>query len=528
MENSKNKRSRKGTPKKRSKDYRNSSDRERKESFDKGNQYKDDPKNLFEWYNRNPLLTQAAASIPFPYRPGMTLDLGAAIGTKDFAEVGTSLQYEIPGVMALTFQPTVGYCSQVTDPISLAAKEMYGRVRAAFSGSLPEDAPDIMLYVLAMDSIFMAISNMKRVYRIISTFSPDNYDIPDVLLKALTNASAVATLPQYKMQLFQYINELVGMTRKLYVPAIFDILNRHYWMCDNVYTDDSTANSQMYVFKLGYAYKFQLDSEGKGMLEPISMSWQNGSYTNVVDNMYYTVRGMIEALSNSEDAYTISGHLMRAYDGIAPFVVEPITLNEPFVPYYVPEVLMQIENCKPVVLNAGSTRITQVPSTNALKSNPQVASASKNGTFENITWSTRYYFMKNLLSIRSDVPTIEMIVEASRLNPALILNTQQIQVHCGSEVVTGLSLYTNSTTVDVDPNYGMGNSSEFALLEKMALLEAWDWHPILMFSASADGVATPRTRICGDIHNATVIDGPQMQNINKVCLLSEFNAFALQ
>lgn len=358
------------------------------------------PLNDFSWYNNNPLLTEAASRIPFPYRPGMDVVMSVS---------GRNPQYKIPGVFRIKWLPSISQSSEATDPASIAAKEVYAKVREAFSGSIDADPPDFVIYFLALDSIFSYIATLKRIYRILTTYTPQNYEIPDRLLAALDVPTELAeNLRKNKAQLWQYINELVGMTRKFRCPHVFDIFNRHYWMNDNVYMDAPTANSQMYVFTQSDYYVFGLLNTPDGVPAGGLITTPNPfSKTATVDTLFEYGVTMINALAGSDDAYTISGYLMRAYEGSDVFTVDEIQNDETFEPVYVPEVLAQIENATNIsgfsVWVNTSNNISQDPKTNALICNPKVTPLS--GVTGVVSPS---------ISIRSDMPTVEEVVEATR------------------------------------------------------------------------------------------------------------------
>lgn len=127
--------------------------------------------NPMSWYNRYPELVKSVASIPFPNKPGMKYKV---LEPFDFFPDGYSK--DIPGVLSLEWVPFIGYATSSTDPINIAAYELYAKVRANFSGSLAADAPDIMIYVLALDGILSYIASLKRIYRVLNTYSMNNLD----------------------------------------------------------------------------------------------------------------------------------------------------------------------------------------------------------------------------------------------------------------------------------------------------------------------------------------------------------------
>lgn len=500
-----------------------------KEAKDRVNDRADSlkPMNDFAWYNRNPQLTIAAASLPFPYRPGMEVQTTTA-SAKEF-QIGT-LKKEIPGVIALEWVPAVGQSSTATDPASIAAKEIFAKVRSVFSGSIEADPPDFIIYLMALDSIFSAIGAMKRIYRIMNAFTPQNYQIPDTLLNALgLGVSAIQQWRQNKAQAWQYINELVGMTRKFRCPAVFDVFNRHYWMNDNVYADDATANSQMFVFVQQRFYQFQVtgDPVAVGNLTGVTID-----FTSPV-NAYNAIRGLINALANGDDAYIISGYLTRAFDSTPNFVVDEIESNPVFSPVYAPEVLMQIENIASIdtpAANIVNLAISQDPATNAILSSPAfgVATALE---------------LQPMLSIRSDAPGVIDVVEATRL--AAYADFENVSsgnapIICATEIPCRLMAYTIAQTggVFIPQSHTLtydNSSSTYpkatadVILSALTSLSSFDWSPRMVISTWANGssqpIAVTSQAVVWDMHNVTTMTAETMRNIHRICLLSEFNSF---
>lgn len=103
------------------------SQREAEETFKKDLKSKtNDP----SWYAADATLMRDAASIPFSWSVGTTLD------------IGVDENYVVPGICAIDTVPSFGYSTDTTSPLNIAARSMYSFIRHANSGSANYDAPD--------------------------------------------------------------------------------------------------------------------------------------------------------------------------------------------------------------------------------------------------------------------------------------------------------------------------------------------------------------------------------------------------
>lgn len=475
--------------------------------------------NPVEWYTKYRDIAEAAARIPFPYRPGMTLDLNS--------KNTVNYKVTIPGVFSIYYTPTVGYSESNTSPISQAAKELYARVRAAFSSRLLADAPDFIIYICALDAIFSNIALMKRVYRIVNSYSPDNYALPEALLLSMGfTKSEIAQLRLDWVKGWGLINELSLMSRKFTCPAVMDFINRHYWMNDNVYTDAPIAAAQYYMFMPVNYYRYEaLDSvETPDRLEPLPIAGIMHSW----DTMYDGIKKQIEALAASDDAYTISGYLMRAFENVPSFAVENLPQEEKLIPTYDSLVLTQIENARSVAgtLDPDGLYITQDPNTNAVIH--KIARTASNTSEPSNAF----------LNLRSDHPDVDDVIEASRLQSMVSATANadgKYPIICGTECVTNIGYLsydaTSGNVVDrltFDTYFNIDGSNVSRLqtaLKLAAITENFDWHPLVCIVSTTTGNAFFQS--FWDLFNPTVISEDQMANINRVCLYSEFNAFSI-
>lgn len=513
-----------------------------------------DARNDISWYSKNPLLLAAASAFPYPNRPGMLVNLGNINTTQGVA--GDLIYTEIPGVMALEWAPTIGKSQQSTDPASVAAKQIYAKVRAAYSGSLDADAPDFMMYLLSLDSVFSFIAALKRVYRTVNAYSPDNYVTPDGLLVAMgVPESQISNLRNQKMKLWQGINTLVLQSRKFTCPAIMDIFNRHYWMNDNVYSDSPSANSQFYLFHqfwfLRYAEQTVAD---EGATQKASgcayTSWPDSTLGSLdyVDTLLAFGNQLIDDLVAWDESYTINGYLLRAYDGYPNFTVAELAIDETLTPVYSEEVLTQIENSRAIdyQITFANNPISQRVSDN---------SVIWNNTFNLSTgqMTDRRVQLKATVNIRSDSPTSADTTIATRLlavvdavdMPNAGDTSTSITVDAGTEIPIMWRLFTRvkATTgqfgtwaplrIPTISNVGSttGNTS-WAALQLFTSMEAFDWHPFTWIVATCPDPATGQVKDfdayaipVGDVRNLSVVDQTTLLNLHRVCLYSEFNSF---
>lgn len=520
----------------------------KRERFDREERM--DAKNDISWYSRYPELLVAAGSFPYPYRPGMKLDLGT-LSTNP----AVKREFVIPGVLALDWMPSIGVSNDATSPASVAAKEIYAKVRAKYSGALEADAPDFMMYLMALDSVFSYIAWVKRIYRTINAWTPNNFILPDTVLSAMgLSIQDINQLRSEKTLLWQVINELVLQSRKFTCPALMDVFNRHYWMSDNVYTDANSINAQFYVFNLKAVYQFANlplanDSANTGAgLQMVAMPKGTAAAPLSAATLLNFGRNLIEALVAWDDAYTINGYLMRAFEGAPSFVVAEIAQDEQLTPVYEEEVLVQIENSLTIPngnsLNVSATgndfNVTQNVLTNAVVSNPTYQVATYSDPVN--TLDLEGYTVPPLISIRSDAPTVADSVIASRLQAHCLSVTQEdeskpwiVKIECGTEVPIRWALFmqpydasnTSSTSpTAVHQQIVQGATGQIMAIQLAALIAQFDWHPFIWLTC-----VTPYNGMrffpIGDTHNVTSITAESLRNLHRICLFSEFSSFSI-
>lgn len=512
--------------------------------------------NDLSWYSRNPNLLAAAGSFPYPYRPGMTLPLSSPTGKEVLPKVAS--------VMSISWIPSFGNSSLPTDPASIAAQEMYTKVRSVYIGSLDADAPDFMVYIGALDSVFTYIGWLKRLYRAISTYSPENMALPKVIFGRFNaiDSKYFAQFAAHKVRFWQGINELILKSRKFKCPAVMDLFNRHYWMSDNLYADANSPKAQLYMFDLHGVYKIATLTEVSASqpvtgLQMVRIPQTATSGSNIVETLLSFGDALIQALDSWDDCYQIAGYLMKAYDGVPSFTVAELEQGELLNASYVPEVLAQIENVRavcPMGLGLSDAACAQITVTQNVATNSVVSNVNFDLDLSSTSYADELSGFKALLAVeptgnvnpainsRSDMPTVADSVIATRLHAyaQYSLNAQNkihVVVTAGTEIPLSIGIADESDTYfqrlpQIAPvNLAEKAGSDPVTVQQLSSLfniAQFDWHPICYAFV---GRGTDRTSagltVVGDVHNMAVISVQDLANLHRICTFSEFNSFAV-
>jgi len=497
--------------------------------------------NDFGWYNGIPVLLDSSAKIPYANVPGQ--DSTMEWNTFTTGDIDPQSKAVIPygGVWVMRWCPSVGRSTDNTSPISLAAREIYANIRAVYSGTLPEDPPDLVMYLMALDSIFSYLSYLKKIYRALETYSPYNKAMPALILAQCGIEPAdAAALRQDRANLRNAINNLITMSYKFHCPDVMTVFKRHYWLSSNIYADHDHVKAQFYHFVPEFFYKFVENSTTGGYLTPAGLPGPTVS-------AYYTYGlNLIQALGDWEESYTISGHLMRAYEGKPEFKVDYLDEHEFLDVVFVPEVLMQIHNSMSGgdTVDYASWNITQDPTTNAVLHTPRVQFTTRTGIHD-ITRSFYSARSNIFLDPAKDNPSVEDNIVATRLQYRLISDTNTnpdkknnqtwFDVDCGTELLTRSQVFFFSQSA-TDSIYGFafrafvnGTPDEPEIggmnYGDLAMVANFDWAPVCWVRGADDNghvFFIPAT----DVYNPTYISGETLSNMHRACLLSEFGTFA--
>lgn len=498
--------------------------------------------NDFAWYNHNPVLLESAARFPFAVPVGGKINLPTDYRVAgDGSETTFKRSMRTAGITTIAFRPAIGYSDSDDSPATIAAREIYAKVRKAYSGTLTADAPDFMMYLLSLDGIYSYIAALKRIYRAVNVYSGFNKMVPKAIIAAclgITETSGGANylnnimsqLRAGKTRLWGGINTLISNANKFTCPAVMDIFNRHYWMNDNIFLDRPSPKGQMYMFYQSDYWKFNLDAESRGMCEQKKFNLVIGQNDNVVDVLLDFGNQLLEALNNDEDAYTINGYLSRAFEGTSNFSIDLLAENETTEFVYSDEVLGQIHNLNIIATDTMDITVKQDGLTNKVISTPKANySAGHSGVFG--------YSLPNMI-LDSDnlVPTSQEVVINTRLKSVLkrdktYTNTNRVyDVYCGTEIVFQYAVYyLNDKDEVVTTVYSPANFTDMQkqlfFIQYASMFHKAPYF-VFMLRMSTGDVTDYYTSV-GDFTNVTNIDEDNLIDLHRMCIYSEFNSFSL-
>lgn len=473
------------------------------------------------WYAKNPQMLKDAASYSY----------NKAIGTGLFRNVNPpklvqfdNQPYSVPGIMAFRIALCPSISKDKSSPLNIAANNVYSFVRYHNSGSSNYDAPDLMLYLMAMDSMYAMWNWGQRAYGLLRTYGQLNRYLPAGAVEA--SGFDFNDLQKNINDFRGYLNVAASKISAFCVPSNMAIFVRHSWMFSNIYKDASVQKSQMYVFSPDFFYRYD-EVDKLGSLKPIAVKTKTtfAQFRAIMDEL-------ISAMQLSEDVGIMSGDIKKAYGDAGLFTLTPISEDYSVEPVYNEEVLTQIHNLS-IMPRVGEMSddwadfaVTQDPNTNALLWNPQF-----NEGVQSLP-ST----VQRIINLPWDnvEPANTMVATRLTVIGEYIESTKKIEIQaCGTEVVTSSVIYQITASGEVGATSIAQNSFTIVpgtdpstLAFNMCMLTDFDWCPIYyIFTAedSAPGNVMTLKYIQGDLCNYTILNGNDLWKLHETAVLSEFN-----
>lgn len=451
-------------------------------------------KNDWQFYAVTERIAKDVASYPYNKLPGSKFNVPWHSGT--FSDVPDSATY-LPNFCVLSYVPGVGNTNDDANAgINIATKQLYTYVRHANSGARNYEGPDIMMYVLAMRDIYTRFFEAKRALGIAYAYYFENKNFPDGLLRSIgiNPQDLRANLAQYRGRL----NLLAAKINSFAVPKYFRAFDRAAFISSYYFTDSTSIRGQAYIFRTAGYYTWSGMTSEKGTslqfnFDPSFDSTQssNPAFSKVssFEAVYLnTLESQLDALFYDDDANTMAGDILKAFDQSNLYQVADIP--DPYVVLgtYDEDILAQIENSFAANNYFSATFATTFTSealaitqeNQIIKSGITLASA---GT---ASFPNGWYFNSH-----KDAPEFSDNLEWSRLIVSATKSSTSWILHYG------LELLLNITIVNMDPKYddqrmvysvlnqsiavassGAVSSTMMASIAKLAI---FDWHPGVYF-----------------------------------------------
>lgn len=509
--------------------------------------------NDWRWYAQNPQLVSDYASFPFGAPLGNLLQYG------DRLYDSTS----VPGVCAIHFCPAVGLATNENSPINVAMRRLYSFVRHANSGASNYDAPDLMLYMLCVDSALMYHEYLKRAYGVLQDYTAFNRYYPKALITAMgiNFDDITANIASFR----GYINQYAIKLSQLWIPNSMSYMARHAWMCQGLYTDGTSEKAQTYMYVPDYFLQFTL-TEGVGSAVAIEGPARTAGGATFKSLMDFG-NSLLNPMISNEDFGIMSGDILKAFGSSG--IVRPLAITDQYqvLPVYDQEVLSQMENATLLTLAPGGANqpiltVTQSTAvgTGYLKSGNKfevtigTADVLDAGTEANCAALAAVYSNRQLLNMHHSGVTPAEVMVATRLMNVLEFSTpmgwsldsvsKQITTLAtvptmGSEIVTRTIMYkfggsqgvtTGLQAMPIQKTLFHGASVSGSIntlpianmFNSLTTVTSFDWHPGIYLGLGLGKGVFPTLPI-QDIDYYTFLDKENLVNMTTAALLSEFS-----
>lgn len=519
--------------------------------------------NDWQWYAQTPELVKAYASYPFGFPLGTTVPFSGAASTNNVS---------IPGLMGIYFSPSVGVSTEENAPVNIAMRNIYTYVRHANSGHSNYDAPDLFMYLLAMDSVYMLYAYMKRIYQIMPLTSPFNRYYAKGIVEAM--GMDFDDLQAHYADFNGFINLYMTKISKLCVPASMSYMARHTWMCENLFMDSNTEKAQTYFYCPNVFFKLTLSAEGATSLtgtEFFNPRFLGGAIAKKkLEELIAFANDLVNPILANEDMNIMSGDILKAYGDGGIVRLSGVQIGSMVLPVYNQEVLSQMENSIAVgdlfsaenkveqnVAVGGGYLVYAPTATQWVDISNITGALPSNPTEPVLRQLFPSYIGPRVLNFHHSGVTPEEVMVATRLMTRCSIGTakatwQQAEgqtqlvlklpiASCGSEIVT---YYAIGTYINNVSKYGYrtftstlywANNREAtdvafklpAFLTSLLQTSVFDWNPML--NAVVIDRSTLQTTyqaidgLFADVDYYTVLDDINVGMMHSTALLSEFS-----
>lgn len=519
------------------------------------------------WYSRFPQLLKDAGRIPFALPIGPTHNFNYTNTGSGFYNTLDKVKNTTPGIMRLDFVPTVGNASNASDPLNVAGNALFTFVKNNTSATTSFEMPDLMKYILALDTAYTLYSWLRRAYGISKWYSYYSEYVPLELVNSMGITPSLVTTHANDFR--GLINHLAVKLSAFFIPKDIYYITRHMWMSDNVFMDSDTSKAQIYYYNP--ACYLQYEEGTAATVKGSTLYYQDYIGMTSLADVEHFINLIIDPLFGSQDMRDISGYLLRAFGAGNALTVGAISEDYTITPIYSREVLSQIENTRVGLRTGYKNGTTSFRGTIVEDStiNRGYLVAKYGYTFvgaepllpTNLLIERTLSTDSELLNMHMDSPNESDIFVATRhmytglqQSPIQVkipggdvpLTIWQLKSH-GTEVCIGAAVFLEtsagkfaSTTfnknyvIEYDAMTDSGNhqgvTKLWNTLNTLMAISKFDWHPILNpvvvefpdgSPASGTDYSLVPTDTFVELDNFTYLYELELQQLHRVALLSQ-------
>lgn len=532
-----------------------------------------------QWYVPNDQLLKDVASFPTTYYTGLPIQQGSAPYATQQTDttpwnvtLTTSPGQPNPGILVLNTLHTIGAATNETDPVNQAANQLF-TMQQMKSGKTPQyEAPDNMLYYLALTDAYAYYVWLVRLYGISSDFNSLNRYTPQWLIQAMgvdwndlkgKRADFRAAINLFALQLSSFP-----------LPKTLSYVNRRMFIYEHIFMDSANPQAQYILFNpVGFFHWH----EGETDHPTTYLTLENDMITNAsalktVDQLVKYATELITPLQQSEDVRRIGADILNTYGAGSLMEILPIAETYSISPTYNEQIMTQIENAH-----------VMLPSSVTASIKPYVQVEQATGINQSYLTASYEYFAdlrqtglatdsrpktdgavvdmlnivrdnEHIINFHHQNPTPEDFMEATRLSIApyyvaatsstagatidVVIESESTAitggpVYFGPELILGayvFALNQNGTgitreVINTDKFFwNVGNSTWEAVnggFSTVALLQAFDWCPKIRYNmitspTNSKNAAITKGNYFFDQDCFALISGEEMNRLNAV------------
>lgn len=235
------------------------------------------------------------------------------------------------GMMLAYYTPTFGntFTDDPTTPLNVAAFQYYSALRATQNISSVLDAPDAMLYMIAISDLYATHAEMLRILGLLNMFYKTNTYYPKQVLTAL--GVDMEDLHTHQKDFVAYLNTKAQALNTFALPSTFPIVNRWWELNLGAVSDSADVKGQLYMYIPRYHLEY---SETGGYLtyvkNPLNVLYDYYGATSIPGNTLLKYKDLIEYYDSRIDSLYNNGDF-RNIASIVNFAYKDSLFTLPYV-----------------------------------------------------------------------------------------------------------------------------------------------------------------------------------------------------